>query len=92
LKDDDPVAFEMFLKFAYEGTIEKPITGWVYKTENPPTLAEATAKETELRQAFDTHSMKLVRLYILGETYGMEDLMNCTMDTIQDGQVLCHKP
>jgi hypothetical protein len=85
LKDDSPEAFDMFHKYAYKGVIEKPITKIVHNTEFLLTPAEQTAKENELRIAFEKYSMKLVRLYIFAETYSMEDLMNCTMNMLQDG-------
>ena len=82
----------MFLKFAYEGTIEKPKTCFTVNPNNMPTPAEIEAKEDGLREEFNDQCMKLVKLYILGENYDMEDVMNRAMDTLQDAYVLlCHK-
>jgi hypothetical protein len=52
-----------------------------------PTQAQVQAAEDKLREEFNAHLIKLVKLYGFAEKYDMEDVMNRAIDTIQDGLV-----
>lgn len=75
----------MFQKFAYNGTIEKCETSFIIKNGMKPSKAQIEVMEEDLRARFNGHLVKLVNLYIFAEKYEMDDVMNRTIDTIQDG-------
>ncbi|KAG4433762.1 hypothetical protein IFR05_010761 [Cadophora sp. M221] len=83
LNDEDPDVFRMISDWFYTGELPKPPTK--ISVRSPPSLAEMNRLGDDLRARFDAAETKLVDVYSLAEKWDMKNLMNCAIDTIQDG-------
>ncbi|KAL3423011.1 hypothetical protein PVAG01_04758 [Phlyctema vagabunda] len=81
--DDDPNSWKLFVDWLYHGMIPRSPTKVALKTK--PSALEAYRLETDLRMRFDENQSNLVGLYGLAEKYAVHNLMNQTIDNIQDG-------
>ncbi|TGO09946.1 hypothetical protein BTUL_0149g00250 [Botrytis tulipae] len=83
LNDEDPTVFKLFVDWAYNGTVQKPRTKIYIKSQ--PSLVEIGRLELELLTEFNGSLKTLVSLYSLAERWEIHNLMNRTIDAIQDG-------
>ncbi|KAK8907073.1 hypothetical protein QC760_004341 [Botrytis cinerea] len=83
LNDENPKVFKLLVDWAYNGTIQKPRTKIYIKTK--PSQAEINRLESELLTEFNESLRILVSLYSLAERWEIHNLMNSTIDAIQDG-------
>lgn len=56
-----------------------------FRCKTPPNPGKAQELEADLRMRFDAHQQLLARVYSLAERYNMDNLMNTTIDSIQNG-------
>ena len=75
----------MFLKWAYEGTVDKCVTSFKLTNADQYSNLQMEIMEATLLAKFNEHLEKLVDLYAFGEKYGINDLMNRAIDNVQDG-------
>ncbi|THV50085.1 hypothetical protein BGAL_0165g00040 [Botrytis galanthina] len=83
LNDENPKVFKLFVDWAYNGTVQKPPTKIYIKSQ--PSLVEIDRLELELLTEFNGSLETLVSLYSLAERWEIHNLMNRTIDAIQDG-------
>ncbi|KAF5874244.1 uncharacterized protein Bfra_004251 [Botrytis fragariae] len=81
--DENPNVFKLFVDWAYNGTVQKPRTKIYIKSKLSQT--EFNRLELELLAEFNGSLKTLVSLYSLAEKWEIHNLMNRTIDAIQDG-------